>query len=44
MARYKKFRAPKITTVIGRETELRGDVKFHGGLHIDGSVKGDVYK
>jgi cytoskeletal protein CcmA (bactofilin family) len=42
MARFRKFRAPKITTVIGRETELRGDLRFHGGLHVDGSIKGDV--
>jgi cytoskeletal protein CcmA (bactofilin family) len=42
MARFRKFRTPKITTVIGHETELRGDVKFHGGLHVDGSIKGDV--
>ena len=42
MARIRKYLAPKITTVIGRETELRGDMKFHGGLHVDGSIKGDV--
>lgn len=42
MTRFKKFRVPKITTVIGRETELLGDVKFHGGLHVDGSIRGDV--
>ena len=42
MARYKKFRAPKITTVIGRDTELQGDLRFHGGLHVDGSIKGDI--
>lgn len=42
MARFKKFRPPKITTVIGRETELCGDLKFQGGLHVDGSIKGDV--
>jgi cytoskeletal protein CcmA (bactofilin family) len=42
MARFKRFRAPRITTVIGRETELRGDIRFHGGLHVDGAIKGDV--
>jgi cytoskeletal protein CcmA (bactofilin family) len=42
MGRFKKFRAPKITTVIGRETEIHGDVQFLGGLHVDGSVKGNV--
>jgi cytoskeletal protein CcmA (bactofilin family) len=43
MARFKRFREPKITTVIGRETELLGDLKFEGGLHVDGSIKGDVF-
>ena len=42
MAKFKKFRTPKITTVIGRETELRGELRFQGGLHVDGSIKGDV--
>jgi len=42
MARFRKFRAPKITTVIGRETEVHGDVRFQGGLHVDGTIKGDV--
>ncbi len=42
MAKFRRFRPPKITTVIGRDTELRGDLKFHGGLHVDGSVKGDI--
>jgi cytoskeletal protein CcmA (bactofilin family) len=42
MARFKRFRAPKINTVIGRDTEVRGDILFHGGLHVDGTVKGQV--
>jgi cytoskeletal protein CcmA (bactofilin family) len=42
MGRFSKFRAPKITTVIGRDTELHGDVKFHGGLHVDGVIIGNV--
>lgn len=31
-----------IDTVIGSNTHIDGDVKFTGGLHIDGSVKGNV--
>ena len=42
MARFRRFRAPKITTVIGRETEVHGEVKFQGGLHVDGTIEGDV--
>ncbi|MEJ2463807.1 MAG: polymer-forming cytoskeletal protein [Candidatus Thiodiazotropha sp.] len=37
-----KFRAPRISTVIGSGTEIRGDIHFVDGLHVDGIVKGDV--
>jgi cytoskeletal protein CcmA (bactofilin family) len=42
MAKFKKFRAPKIATVIGTGTSIKGDVTFSGGLHIDGGIKGNV--
>ena len=32
----------KVDTLIGRQTELCGDILFSGGLHIDGTVKGNV--
>ena len=38
----KRFKFPRITTVIGQHTEIVGDVTFHGGLHIDGTIKGNV--
>lgn len=38
----RRFRSPKISTVIGRGTEIEGSVRFTGGLHIDGIIKGDV--
>jgi cytoskeletal protein CcmA (bactofilin family) len=31
-----------VDTLIGRHTEVLGDIRFNGGLHIDGSVKGKV--
>jgi cytoskeletal protein CcmA (bactofilin family) len=37
-----KLRAPKISTVIGSGTEIRGDIQFSDGLHVDGVIKGDV--
>ena len=41
-----KNRKPKqtaqIDSLIGQNTEIRGDVVFSGGLHVDGSVKGSV--
>lgn len=31
-----------IDSLIGQNTEIRGDVVFSGGLHVDGVVKGSV--
>lgn len=42
MARGRRFKAPKVSTVIGQGTVITGDVAFAGGLHLDGSIKGKV--
>lgn len=42
MARGKRFKAPKVSTVIGQGTTITGDVAFGGGLHLDGTIKGKV--
>ncbi len=42
MARSKRFKAPKVSTVIGQGTQINGDIEFTGGLHLDGQVKGNV--
>jgi len=31
-----------VDTLIGRQTEIIGDVNFSGGLHVDGRIKGNV--
>ncbi len=31
-----------IDTIIGEHTQLTGDIRFSGGLHIDGKVKGNI--
>lgn len=31
-----------IDSLIGQNTEIHGDVVFSGGLHVDGTVKGNV--
>nr|VFK57156.1 MAG: protein CcmA, bactofilin family [Candidatus Kentron sp. TC] len=38
----KKRKNIKITTLIGHDSELRGDIWFSGGLHVDGSIFGNV--
>lgn len=34
--------ASTVDTLIGRHTEILGDVRFTGGLHVDGRIKGKV--
>ncbi|MDH5547286.1 MAG: polymer-forming cytoskeletal protein [Gammaproteobacteria bacterium] len=38
----KKRRTAKIDSLIGQNTEIKGDVIFSGGLHVDGKVSGNV--
>ena len=41
----KKFRNKKTTRIdslIGQNTEIQGEVKFSGGVHIDGKIQGKV--
>nr|VFK54537.1 MAG: protein CcmA, bactofilin family [Candidatus Kentron sp. TUN]VFK57101.1 MAG: protein CcmA, bactofilin family [Candidatus Kentron sp. TUN]VFK57886.1 MAG: protein CcmA, bactofilin family [Candidatus Kentron sp. TUN] len=38
----KKFKNTKITTLIGHDTALHGDIQFSGGLHVNGSISGNV--
>ncbi len=38
----KKIKSSKIDTLIGHGVEVFGDIKFHGGLHLDGKVTGNV--
>ncbi|MDR2878219.1 MAG: polymer-forming cytoskeletal protein [Chromatiales bacterium] len=42
MNESKKRKSERLDTLIGPQTELRGDLLFAGGLHIDGNVKGNV--
>ncbi len=37
-----KIKSSKIDTLIGKGVEVIGNIKFKGGLHLDGSVIGDV--
>lgn len=35
-------KAASVDSLIGRQTEILGDVRFSGGLHVDGRIKGLV--
>ncbi len=38
----KKAKCSRIDTIIGQNTRFEGDMRFSGGLHIDGNVKGNI--
>lgn len=38
----KKSNSNKVHTLVGSDTEIRGDITFDGGLFIDGTVVGNV--
>ena len=42
MARAKRFKAPRVATVVGEGTTINGDLSFVAGLHLDGTIKGNV--
>ena len=39
----RKRKTTRIVTLIGHETQVLGDIKFSGGLHIEGTINGNVY-
>lgn len=42
LLRKKRIRSPRISTVIGQGTAIEGNIRFSGGLHVDGVIKGNV--
>ncbi|HHJ34216.1 MAG TPA: polymer-forming cytoskeletal protein [Gammaproteobacteria bacterium] len=38
----KKIKSSKIDTLVGQGVEVTGDIKFQGGLHLDGKIVGNV--
>ena len=36
------FKAAKVDSIVGPQTEIQGDFYFTGGLHVDGTIKGKV--
>ena len=42
LGRRKRVKATRIDSLIGRNTELMGDIRFSGGLHVDGTIRGNV--
>lgn len=42
LGKKKKFKFPPYDTLIGKGAEVQGNLRFIGGLHIDGTIRGDV--
>ncbi|HWP94537.1 MAG TPA: polymer-forming cytoskeletal protein [Gammaproteobacteria bacterium] len=38
-----KKRGPRIVTLIERNAEITGDIRFSGELHLEGRIKGNVH-
>jgi len=38
----KRSKPMTVDTMVGQRTELHGDIVFSGGLHVDGTIKGNV--
>ncbi len=38
----KKRRPTKVDSLIGQHSQIMGDIRFSGGLHIDGAIRGNV--
>lgn len=43
LEKRKNYKNTKTTTLIGQDAELIGNIKFSGGLRVDGAVHGNVF-
>jgi len=42
LRKSKKRKSATVDSLIGQNSQILGDLRFRGGLHIDGTVKGNV--
>ena len=42
LGRAKKRKPTKVDSLIGQHSRVLGDIRFGGGLHVDGMIKGNV--
>jgi len=42
LGRGKNKKTTRMDTLVGPQSEVSGDIKFTGGLHIEGTIKGSV--
>lgn len=37
-----KSTSTKVDTIIGQQSQIEGNIRFTGGLHVDGHIKGNI--
>ena len=42
LGKAKKRKPAKVDSLIGQHSRVVGDIRFGGGLHVDGTIKGNV--
>ena len=42
LGKDKNKKTTRMDTLVGSQSEVSGDIKFSGGLHIEGTIKGSV--
>jgi cytoskeletal protein CcmA (bactofilin family) len=39
----KKMSSAQVDTLVGRHTTIEGNLRFSGGLHVEGTIRGNLY-
>jgi cytoskeletal protein CcmA (bactofilin family) len=42
LGRQKKPKMTRVDSLIGQHTQITGDLRFSGGLHVDGTIRGNI--
>ena len=42
LGKAKKRKPTRVDSLIGQQSHILGDIRFGGGLHVDGTIKGNV--
>lgn len=42
LGKSKKRKPNKVDSLIGQQSRILGDIRFGGGLHVDGAIRGNV--
>jgi cytoskeletal protein CcmA (bactofilin family) len=42
LRKIKKYKASRLDSLVGKNSCITGDIRFSGGLHVDGTIRGAV--